>query len=165
MTAHVTTDQIQQLFSRHRLRCTRQRRALYEALISTRSHPTADQLFQKVAQSEQDISLATVYNTLEAFCRAGLAQKLLGRGGSTRYDAATHNHLHLRDAQSDTVSDVPDSIGNRILKNIPQHVLTDLEKELGFRITQLQIELVGQFADTRDTANITADRAVETSSS
>ena len=107
----LTIDQIQQLFNSHRLRCTKQRRALYEALSQTTAHPTADQLYQQVARSDQTISLATVYNTLEAFCKAGLAQKIAAKGGSTRYDAAVHHHLHLRDERSGAVADVPDDLG------------------------------------------------------
>src|SRR6185503_2137091 len=37
-----------ELFERHRLRCTQQRVALYEALASCKSHPTAEELFQYV---------------------------------------------------------------------------------------------------------------------
>ena len=80
----VDSDSLQQLFAQHNLRCTRQRRALYEALSSTSRHPTADELFQQLAHTQTDISLATVYNTLEAFCEVGLAQKLPGNGSGAR---------------------------------------------------------------------------------
>jgi Fe2+ or Zn2+ uptake regulation protein len=144
-----STDSIQQLFSQHNLRCTRQRRALYEALFSTSRHPTADELFQQVARTDTDISLATVYNTLEAFCRAGLAQKLAnGNGGGARYDATTHNHLHLRDEATGRVADVPDDLGDKLLASIPPETIAQLEKQLGFKVNQLQIELVGQFRGT-----------------
>ena len=139
------TDPIQQLFTGHHLRCTRQRRALYECLSATDSHPTADQLYRRLSRSEQGISLATVYNTLEAFCRAGLAKKIAAQDGCARYDATVHNHLHLRDEKSGVVADVPDALGQKLLQSVPPHVIRELEAQLGFKVSQLQIELVGEW--------------------
>ncbi len=142
-------DDLQALFTRHGLRCTRQRRALYEALAATDRHPTVDQLFRQVSDSFPGISLATVYNTLEALCGAGLAQKLPGHNNSNgaaapaRYDAVVHNHLHARDRRSGTVRDVPDDLGRKILDRMPDNVLKQIESELGFKIEHVQIELVG----------------------
>lgn len=141
-----TTQHVRDVFTEHSLRCTRQRLVLYEALCATTEHPTADQLFQTISQSDASISLATVYNTLEAFCRVGLAQKLQGPGGSARYDATTHNHLHLRDHKTGTVKDVPSNLSQQLLSAIPADVLEKLQREMGFTIDQVQIELVGEFA-------------------
>jgi Fe2+ or Zn2+ uptake regulation protein len=138
-------EDLQHLFSRYGLRCTRQRRALYEALTATDSHPTADDLFHQVSRLQNDISLATVYNTLEAFCRCGLAQKLPGKGGSARYDATTHNHLHLRDTQTGQVADAPHNISQRLLAHLPKEVIEQIQRDLGFRVDQVQIELIGRF--------------------
>ena len=146
MTAHShPADNTQQLFTSHHLRCTRQRRALYECLCATDSHPTADQLYRCLSRSEESMSLATVYNTLEAFCRAGLAKKLPAQDGSARYDATVHNHLHLRDEKSGVVADVPDALGQKLLDAVPPQVIRELESQLGFKVSQLQIELVGEW--------------------
>lgn len=137
-------DSIAEVFAGHGLRCTRQRRALYEALSSTKAHPTADQLYRDVAPKVRGMSLATVYNTLEAFCNAGLAQKLHGSNGSARYDAMVDNHIHARDERTGEVFDVPDEISHRLLDRIPQDILDQIEKDLGFRIRQIQVELLGE---------------------
>lgn len=142
----VSEQQVHAIFAEHNLRCTRQRVVLYRALSATKEHPTADQLFQTMSQSDASISLATVYNTLEAFCRVGLAQKLQGPGGSARYDATTHNHLHMRDHKTGTVKDVPAGLSQQLLGAIPADVLDKLQREMGFTIDQVQIELVGEFA-------------------
>ena len=92
---------IPQLFADHGLRCTKQRLALYQALSATKEHPTADQLHQQVGDQVEGMSLATVYNTLDAFCEANLARKIpaltsgTGGGNTVRYDATTANHLHI----------------------------------------------------------------------
>ncbi len=115
------SDQIDTLFASRGLRCTRQRKALYQALAASRAHPTADDLFREVSVSVEGISLATVYNTLEAFCQAGLVQKLPGAGtnGSSRYDAVRGDHLHMRCRHTGAVDDVPADISREILERIP----------------------------------------------
>lgn len=142
-------DDIQRIFSTHGLRCTRQRKALYRSLCATKAHPTAEQLFQELSLNHRDISLATVYNTLEALCRVGLAQKLPGKGGSARYDADIHNHLHLRDQVTGVVADAPEQVSRLILDTIPADVLRQIEDQTGFKVQQVQMELVGQFKDHR----------------
>ena len=141
------SEQTDTLFAARGLRCTRQRKALYEALAASRAHPTADDLHQQVAPRIDGLSLATVYNTLEALCQAGLVQKLPGAGtnGSARYDAVRGDHLHMRDQHSGAVDDVPPDISREILERIPPDVLKDVERRLGFKISQVQIELVGQY--------------------
>jgi Fur family peroxide stress response transcriptional regulator len=140
------TTHIKNLFAEHGLRCTQQRVSLYEALASSDNHPTADELYKQVCCELPGISLATVYNTLEAFCQVGLAQKLPGvaANGSARFDAICENHLHLRDQQTGEIADVPHELGQQILDRIPEKTLRQLEQQLGFKISQLQIELVGR---------------------
>lgn len=141
---------VQELFGIRGLRCTRQRKAVFEALRSTTAHPTADELHRMVASHLEGMSLATVYNTLEALCAAGLAQKLPGSGphgnGSARYDATVDNHLHLRDSRTGTLADVPPHLSRALLEQLPRPLLAEIETRLGFRIRQVQIELVGEKA-------------------
>jgi len=139
-----SNDHIQELFAGHDLRCTAQRRALYRSLSASTDHPTADQLFYEVSGHIPGMSLATVYNTLEAFCRAGLAQKLLGKGGSVRYEAQVHNHLHTRCEKSGAVHDVPDQLGQKVISSIPRSLLRQIEEQMGFKIDRVQVELIGE---------------------
>ncbi|MCC7145054.1 MAG: transcriptional repressor [Phycisphaeraceae bacterium] len=145
------TKQIRSLFTQRGLRFTQQRRAIYEALEATKSHPTADDLFHMVSPRLQGLSLATVYNTLEALCDAGLALRLPSGGsakrggGSARYDATVENHLHLRCSRTGVVADVPKDFSSKLLEQISPSVLRELEHQMGFKIQLVQIELVGQF--------------------
>lgn len=143
----LSTEQVHRIFAEHSLRCTRQREALYKALAATTAHPTADDLFQSLHGKSNNMSLATVYNTLEAFCKAGLALRLPGHDGCARYDATTTNHMHLRDLTSGRMADVPDDLSDQLMKHLPPEVLKQLENRLGFKIDQVQIELVGKFSD------------------
>ncbi len=133
------------MFSSHGLRCTRQRKALYSALAATKEHPTADQLYRDVQNRTSGLSLATVYNTLEAFCRSGLAQKLAAADGSARYDANHEAHVHLRCTRTGRVADAPEHLSHKLHESLSKDVMRKIEAALGFKIDHVQIEFVGQF--------------------
>ena len=93
------------------------------------------------------MSLATVYNTLEAFCDAGLAHKMPGVGvnGSARYDAARDdNHLHVRCRITGDIADVPEELSKEIINSIPKSLLKKIEKQLGYSVDQVMIEMIGR---------------------
>lgn len=140
-------NQSAELFAQHNLRCTKQRKAIYNALTQTRCHPTADELYRQVQGSLPGVSLATVYNTLEAFNEAGLIFKLpdAGSNGSARYDAHRQPHTHLRDRNTGKVADAPDDISKLILEHVPQHVLDTIRARTGFTVDEVQVELIGKF--------------------
>ena len=131
------------IFNEHNLRCTCQRMAVYETLADCRCHPTAEQLHQMVSdQCDISLSLATIYNTLEAFCQAGLAQRLPTPNGCCRYDATLENHLHVRYRESDAIEDVPSDLSQRFLDHIPREVLEEIAAKMGVSIDGVNIELV-----------------------
>jgi Fe2+ or Zn2+ uptake regulation protein len=134
---HTTRD----LFERHSLRCTAQRVAVYEALGDA-DHPTAEELYRMVRSRTSKLSLATVYNALEALCRAGLARRLATTDGRSRYDADTSDHLHVRDRETSRIHDVPGDLSERLLRDLPQNVLRDIEREFDVRIEGLTIQLI-----------------------
>ncbi len=100
-----------------------------------------------VKKLDDGMSLATVYNTLEAFCGAGLAYKIAGCGGngSTRYDAGGDDHLHLRCRKTGHIVDAPHDLGKRILEHIPQELIDELQDRIGFTVNKVQLDLVGEF--------------------
>ena len=48
-------------------------------------------------------------------------------------------------ALSSPYRSVPDNLGEQILKSIPDATLAEIESNLGFKISEVQIELVGEF--------------------
>ena len=75
-------------------RFTEQRAAVYRYLRASTEHPTADDVFIAVRRMIPDISLATVYKSLETLVGCGLAAKLTYGDGSARYDGRTDPHPH-----------------------------------------------------------------------
>lgn len=91
------------------LRPTRQRVALAALLIGDgqHRHVTAESLFCDVQRMDEKVSLATVYNTLRAFCEAGLMQEVLVDGSKSYFDTNTHDHPHFFWEGEDRLTDAP----------------------------------------------------------
>lgn len=90
-----------------KFRITRQRQLILEEIKKTDSHPTADQLYQRVRRRLPRISLGTIYRNLEILSEKGLIQKLELGGTQRRYDSEARNHYHIRCIYCDEVKDMP----------------------------------------------------------
>jgi Fe2+ or Zn2+ uptake regulation protein len=133
-----------ELFAGRRLRCTAQRRALYETLVREDGHPTAEELFRRVKPQMSRLSLATVYNTLEVLCRVGLARKLPTNNGCCRYDADTREHLHVIYRDDGLIEDVPDELGRRLIRQLPRAVIAEIERDLKVVVDGLNVQLLAR---------------------
>ncbi len=100
-------DRATQWLSSGDLRPTRQRIALAEALVGDgeHRHVTAESLFERVQHQGERVSLATVYNTLRAFCEAGLMQEITVDGSKSYFDTNAHDHPHFYWEDESKVSD------------------------------------------------------------
>ena len=79
------------------LRPTRQRVALAELLVGDgkHRHVTAESLFDAAKKNGDAVSLATVYNTLRAFCDAGLMREITVDGSKSYFDTNNSDHPHF----------------------------------------------------------------------
>jgi Fur family peroxide stress response transcriptional regulator len=132
------------LFAAHKLRCTRQRQAVYEALMSCTSHPTAEELHRMVTSRDGHMSLATVYNTLDALCDAGLCRKLATTSGSGRYDADLSDHMHVRFRESGEIMDVPEDISERLSRHLAADALHELASRLNIEIDGISVQILAR---------------------
>ncbi len=91
------------------LRPTRQRVALAALLVGdgNNRHVTAESLFAAAKDSGEQVSLATVYNTLKAFCDAGLMQEVTVDGSRSYFDTNTHDHPHFFWEDRGALTDAP----------------------------------------------------------
>jgi Fe2+ or Zn2+ uptake regulation protein len=103
---------------RAKLKLTPQRLAIIRHFAGDVSHPTAQDLFERLRPDFPSMSFATVYNTLDALARAGLAGvvRLPGkRGDAARFDPNTGPHHHamcdgcgaVRDISAETLAPTP----------------------------------------------------------
>lgn len=91
------------------LRPTRQRLALATLLVGDGQdrHVTAESLFALSRQSDEKVSLATVYNTLRAFCEAGLMQEVVVDGARSYFDTRMDQHPHFYWEDRGDLTDAP----------------------------------------------------------
>ncbi|MBQ1203477.1 MAG: transcriptional repressor, partial [Loktanella sp.] len=79
------------------LRPTKQRLTLAELLVGDgqNRHVTAESLFDAASAAGEKVSLATVYNTLRAFCDAGLMREITVDGSKSYFDTNMTDHPHF----------------------------------------------------------------------
>lgn len=80
---------------RRGLRLTPQRVAVVRELATDGSHPTAQELFDRLRVTLSTMSFATVYNTLDVLRGAELCSALALTPGSGRFDPNVSPHDHL----------------------------------------------------------------------
>ena len=91
------------------LRPTRQRVILAERLIGDgqNRHVTAESLFAVSNERGDKVSLATVYNTLRAFCSVGLLREITVDGSKSYFDTNVSDHPHFYWEDSSDLVDAP----------------------------------------------------------
>ena len=87
---------------------TPQRMAIYRALLESEDHPSPETLFGRVRAKMPSISLATIYNVLDALVELGLSQEVAAVSGIKRYDANLEKHHHLVCTHCGTIVDFYD---------------------------------------------------------
>ncbi|MGH7807703.1 MAG: Fur family transcriptional regulator [Thermodesulfobacteriota bacterium] len=77
------------------IKVTPQRVAIYRELANTDQHPSAESIYQKIRNYYPNISLTTIYRTLETFEKLGLISVVNILYNAARYDANLEPHHHL----------------------------------------------------------------------
>jgi Fur family transcriptional regulator, peroxide stress response regulator len=75
------TKQLTQRLATSGFRFTPQREHVYAVLLEKRDHPTAEEVFIRAKRTMPEISMATVYNCLEALVKCGLVRQVMLRAG------------------------------------------------------------------------------------
>ncbi len=92
------------------LRLTPQRLAVYEALVASDAHPSAEGVCRVVRQRYPNISLDTVNRTLGTLVRIGAAFVVEGTGEPKRFDGRLSDHVHFRCIRCRRVVDCDDEM-------------------------------------------------------
>jgi Fe2+ or Zn2+ uptake regulation protein len=123
------------MFNQKGLKITPQRRLIFELLTEDESHPTAEELYQRVISQMPDVSQTTVYNTLHELVELGELSCVenLSQAGA-RFDTNTRPHHHLFCMHCHTLIDIE--------KDFPDLKLT-LEEAKGYQIVKNQVTFYG----------------------
>ncbi|MDQ8185596.1 transcriptional repressor [Pelagicoccus sp. SDUM812002] len=138
MNNEVKTEILHQKLAASGLRSTRQREIVYDAILTKRDHPTADEIFARAKQEMPTISLATVYNCLDTLVQCDLVKQVHLERESTRYCPNLTEHAHFHDNESGTIYDVqldPATI-SKLTHLLPQ----------GFDVSSIDITFRGKAA-------------------
>jgi len=115
-------------------RDTRQRRMVYEAVQSRCDHPTADDIYLQIHDTDPHVSKGTVYRNLSL-----LAEKdqisVVRVPGADRYDLRTDRHYHMICTTCRRVMDAPIAYAIDYDR--------DIEAATGFRIDRHRLLLEG----------------------
>lgn len=119
------------------LRLTKQRREVLSVILSERDHPTANDVYSRAQKRMPTISLATVYNCLEALVSHGIVRQVNIERESSRYCPNLSDHCHFQDESTGKIHDVV------FKKGVKLEDFLDLPQ--GTEISHLEISLKGNF--------------------
>jgi Fur family peroxide stress response transcriptional regulator len=89
------------------VKLTPQRRAIVQLFAEDPTHPTAQEIFERLASTYPGMSFATVYNTLAKLRESGLCREISVQSGATRFDPNVGRHHHTVCDRCGAVRDVP----------------------------------------------------------
>lgn len=124
------------------LKVTPQRIAIYRELASTDQHPSTETIYKKIKDYYPNISLTTVYRTLETFEKLGLISVVNVLYNAARYDANLAPHNHMVCTECKKIEDFYD-------ESISNMDVTDMTPN-GFHIKGYSILLNGICKDCRE---------------
>jgi len=127
---------IQQIIAMLRKRgykVTPQRLAVCKIILSSKEHPTAEQIYRKVKEEHPTISPATVYQILHLLTNAGLVQGLGLSDRVSRYEPNTSPHINVVCQKCGEITDHE----AESIKEMYQKIV----EQLGFKPTGQRLEI------------------------
>lgn len=115
------------------LRFTAQRQEVFAVILEKRDHPTAEEVFIRAKRRMPEISMATVYNCLDALVKCGLVRHVILDGGAAHYCPNMAAHCHFRCEVCGRIYDVA-----LATKDMATHLPP------GFHLNHSEITLSGQ---------------------
>ncbi|MFK7815954.1 MAG: Fur family transcriptional regulator [Gammaproteobacteria bacterium] len=102
---------------------TSQRIKIGEVLFACEQHLSAEQVLAAVNQDDDEVSKATVYNTLGVFAKLGLIREVIIDPSKVFYDSNLRKHHHLYYSDTGELEDVSDeSVEISRLPDLPAHI-------------------------------------------
>ena len=89
------------------IQATPQRIAVIECVLTSKAHPTADDVLLSARKKCPTVSRATVYNTLNLLVEKGLIGVQTLKEGATVFDPNVQKHHHFIDEDTGKIYDIP----------------------------------------------------------
>jgi Fur family peroxide stress response transcriptional regulator len=124
-------------------RNTKQREAILKTLRKTRSHPTADQIYNDVRNEIPNISKGTIYRNLQVLEEEGAISELGLNGTQSRYEIKQESHYHFKCEKCGHVFDLDEPVDKKRDERI--------SRKTGFKVNYHQTEFRGICKDCQQT--------------
>jgi Fe2+ or Zn2+ uptake regulation protein len=126
-------DELTKRLSTSGFRFTPQRQHVYDVLLDERDHPTAEEVFIRAKRGMPEISMATVYNCLDALVRSGVARQVTVDRGATRFCPNMREHCHFYCDNCENVFDI----------DLPEEPPAGIALPKGFKASRFEIAIHG----------------------
>ena len=138
-------EDIKKMLSDYGLKATVQRIVILETMLSMKTHPTAEEIFDSVKLKIPTVSLSTIYNTLDSFIEKKLINTVKNDTGIIRYDAFLDSHHHLYSESDGCISDYYDKDLDELLINYFKN-----KSIPNFEIKELRLQIKGIFSKIKE---------------
>ena len=134
------TDTIEQKCVAKGVKLTDQRRTIARVISESKKnygesdHPDVDELYKRVSDIDNKISIATVYRTVKLFEEAGILTKHDFKTGKARYEL-NDDHNHLIDIKTGEIIEFVDEEINQLQQKIAE--------KYGYNLVDHKLELYG----------------------
>jgi Fur family iron response transcriptional regulator len=121
----ISREEVVRLLVEHGVKPTLQRVTVAGVLLAEPTHMSAEQIIAAVRAAGEQISKATVYNTLKTLVDCGLIRQIHLDPDRSVYDSTRTTHHHFHDVDSGTLWDIqPDDIEFSRLPPLPEGMET-----------------------------------------
>jgi Fe2+ or Zn2+ uptake regulation protein len=118
------------------LKLTPQRLAVLDCLLGDETHPTAQELHERLKRKHPTMSVATIYNTLSALDAIGYCRRI-ELGGSSRFDPNVELHDHALCERCGAMRDVAADVASAESAQ-SRHQSLKLRALPGFRVSRVE---------------------------
>ena len=113
---------------------SKQREIIKEIVLTSFSHPTADDVYMMMISRGIKTSISTVYRNLHQLAEEGIIQELIMPSGKVHFDGRTYEHPHAVCVTCEKIFD---------LKNVDNEINEVVEKTIGMKVLSKQIIIKG----------------------
>lgn len=108
-------------------RYSKKREAILQAIMATKTHPSAEWIYQSLKPTHPELSLATVYRNLLFFQEQGMVQSVGIVNGQEHFDGTVTPHCHFICDQCHAIIDLDQPAIDTALDDA-------VEQEYGFTV-------------------------------
>jgi len=133
-------EEVRKVLVEKGLKVTPQRLVVINTLYEIQNHPTADIVIDFIKKNHPNISIGTIYKTLETFVEKGIIKKVKTDKDVMRYDVEIKSHHHLYCDECNYIENYYDEELDHLIKDYFER-----KKLPEFNIREINLQIVGSY--------------------